>query len=490
VDALGDYLLQGTPGLARVALVGLALAAVALAQRAPRVAALAAVAALGCIVAAGHANSADPRALAIAADWTHLAAGATWLGGAALILLVWGPALSDPSGRDVAIREVLPEFGRVALPAFVVVAVAGAVNALVELGAVSDLWDSAYGRVLLVKIGLVAAAAGAAYVHVRLRRTGRPEGSVWRGLRAEVALGAGIVAAAGLLVAFPLPPRQLDAASDSAARASVCDPCPLPQARPDELAVADQAGSLVVAAWVRRQPGLRGTIRTLDFRGRPAPGPIEVPGGSARPCGTGCATFIAPSAGRLAVRVRDRGRSFKAMLPVTWAVGDAAEARGLLERAERTMRGLRSAREYERTASGPGQVAVTRYALQAPDRLSFVTDRGVETIQIARRQWQRTPGEPWRVGPIPGGIPFRTRAWFRWTPYARSVELLGRRAGVAVVAAADPATPVWFRLTINERTGQVLRERLVAPARRIEHRFFGFNGPVDIRPPDNSSRDG
>ena len=91
VGALDDYLLASQPGVARIALVGIALVAVALARRAPRVAAVVGLAALGCVVASGHANSADPRGLAILADWTHLAGGAVWLGGTALIALAWGP---------------------------------------------------------------------------------------------------------------------------------------------------------------------------------------------------------------------------------------------------------------------------------------------------------------------------------------------------------------------------------------------------------------
>ena len=81
LGALRDFLLANASGLARVAVVALAALALGLARRRPRLAALAAVCALGALVFSGHANSADPRALAIAVDWIHLLAGATWLGG-------------------------------------------------------------------------------------------------------------------------------------------------------------------------------------------------------------------------------------------------------------------------------------------------------------------------------------------------------------------------------------------------------------------------
>jgi hypothetical protein len=333
--------------------------------------------------------------------------------------------------------------------------------------------------VLTAKVLLVAAAATAAYSHAY---GGRP---VLGALRLEVGLGVGVVLAAGLLVAFPLPPRQLEATTGQVAAIPACDPCPLPAAAPGELSVAGQAGAHVVAAWLRRERGtLSGTIRTLDSRGRPGAGAIEVPGGSARPCGRGCATFrTTPAPAVLRVNVRDRARTYAATLPAIWSPGTVAQARRLLERAQRTMRALTSVREEEVVTSGPGTRAVTRYKLQAPDRMSFATGRGVQTVQIDRAQWVRTPGTPWRRSEIPGGIPFRTRSWFRWTPYAPTVQLLSERRGTAELALADPATPVWIRLTVDTRTGRVLRERLTARARFIERRFHAFDAPIRIEPP-------
>jgi hypothetical protein len=216
-----------------------------------------------------------------------------------------------------------------------------------------------------------------------------------------------------------------------------------------------------------------------------------VPGGRTRPCGTGCARFtLAGAPAALRATVTDRGRPYTATLPARWERGGEARARRLLGRAERTMRALASLREDELVTSGPGTRAVTRYALRAPDRLAYATDQGVRAVQIGRRQWLRAAGDQWTVAPIPGGVPFRTRTWFRWTPYARAVQLLGVRRGVAELAAADPATPVWFRLSVDTRTGRVLREELVARARLIRHRFFGFNSGVTIVPPRDAIRAG
>jgi hypothetical protein len=107
----------------------------------------------------------------------------------------------------------------------------------------------------------------------------------------------------------------------------------------------------------------------------------------------------------------------------------------------------------------------------------------VRTVRIDRTQWLLVPGLGWRRSPIPGGVPFRTRAWFRWAPYARPVRVLARRGGRVELALADPATPVWIRLTVDRRTGRVLRERLVARARFIDRRFHGFDRRLRIAPP-------
>jgi copper transport protein len=493
--ALSDYLLANFAGVARIAVVGLVAVALGLARRAPRAAALAAGAAVVAVAVSGHARSANPAGVAIAADAVHLLAGAVWLGGAATIALAWGPALRERATRRRVVRTVLPRFGRVALPAFGVVAVAGVVNAIVELGRVSDLWRTSYGAILLAKVSLVALAAGAAWLHayrLRPRLAARPgaDRPYWRALRAEPLLAIGVVGAAALLVAFPLPPRQLDAASRPAGQLPACTSCPLPAVAPDELGVATQAGSQTVAAWIRRRgDALTGTVRALDFRGRPAPRAPRVLDARNAPCGPGCATFsLGGAANRLRVSVTEGGRAFVAALPARWQPASGARARRLVDRAERTMRALRSLVEDERVTSGPGTLAVARYWLRAPDRLAYRTGTGAESVEIGARQWLRTPGTPWTATRVPGDLPFRTPSWFRWTPYARSVALLGQRAGVADVALADPSTPVWVRLAIDVRRGRVLRDRLVAPARLIEHRFHSFDRPVRIVAPANAVR--
>lgn len=502
-SGLRDFLLTNLPGLARLSVVVLIAAAWLLTLMRSRLAWVPAAAALGGIAISGHANSASPRIPAVLTDWVHLLAGTVWLGGIALIVIVWWPTLrrAKASERSVVARKVLPAFGRVALPAFLLTVTAGLINAVTELGHIQALWESTYGQVLLVKIALVALIAVASYFHVYRLRPRLLERSSseqkfdrwhWRMLKAEPLLGIGVVVAAGLLVTFPLPPRQLGEADREPAKATACDPCPLPLPKKDELAIAEHAGSRLIAAWIRHTPtGLAGEVRGFDVRGNPLREPVTITGAKQKACGSGCWRFTTKQQSALRVAVTERGRRYTAVLPVTWVTDGTQRARQLLEGAQATMRSLSTVRETEQVTSGPGSFARTDYVLKAPDRLRYRTDGRVENVTIGKRSWQRVQGGSWQRQRS-DGLAFRTRSWFRWTPYARVIRLLAIRTEggryVAELALMDPGTPVWQYLTIDLRTKRVLRQRLITNGHFMMQRFFAFNRPVQIRPPTTSPK--
>ncbi len=498
LTALADYLTTSTAGVARIVLVAaLGVSAIAGAHR-RRVSAAAVVLALGVIALSGHAGSAVPRTPTVLNDWLHLVAGGVWLGGISMLVLAWWPRLrrGPASLRDAVATEVLPPFGRVALPAFCLVTATGLVNLVVQLGHVDALWRTGYGQVLLVKIALVGVIASFSAVHAfRLRpaiiattTSARAARHHWGLLRSEPLVGLTVVGVVALLVAFPLPPRQLGDADEAVASQRACDPCPLPAPAAGELAVADHAGPLVVAGWVRRRAGATsGTIRVYDQTTTPARAGIEVVGFRGRGCGMGCWRFDGRARPEISVRIRARGRSWSTVLPATWEPGGAQSGRRLLERAQATMRRLDSVRQVEDVTSGPGTGARTTYRLRAPDRFAFRTDRGVQTVVIGTRQWLRTRATPWRRSPYGSGIPFSLRQWFRWTVYAPHVRLLGRRtvgrARFAELALMDPATPAWIRLTIDEAIGRVVSERMVSQKHFTRSRYSGFDRPVSVEAP-------
>lgn len=515
IDAVGglsltgarDFLFSRWAGISRLATVALLLLAVSLARRRPRAAAAVVTLVLLGIALGGHAAGARPRGLAILADWVHLVAGAIWVGGIAQIALTWLPALrrGDAVLRRWVVAAMLPRFGRIALPAFVMVAATGIASALFELGSVDQLWQSAYGRVLAAKTAAVAVIAGLSYAHAfRLRpalldrRPGQPareatERAHRRLLGAEPPVAAIVLALAALLVAFPVPPRESSEFSEAMASVRACEPyCPFAQPEPGELPVAGRAGPYTAALWLRREDAfLRATLRVIDGERRPAAVGAEIEVGSPLgSCGPGCWRFRLPT-DRRTVRVRltgEQGRTWRLLLPARWRQADDRRARRILAAAQRRMRALGTFRQVERVSSvaSPEQAARTDYAFRAPDRLAYTTP-SMRSVIIGRRMWiHPDPRLGWQ--PAGGGRPpFRVRDGFRWTVFADTARLLrvreesGRR--VAELALFDYGYPVWYRLVVDLGDHRVRRATLLTPDNLIEDRYFAFDEPLEIRRP-------
>lgn len=493
-----EYLLSNAAGTARLVTLGAILAAALLATRHVRLGATAVGVGLAGVAVAGHANSADARTVALIVDWIHLVAGSVWIGGIAHLAVTWWRPPVDRSERTAVIHAVLPRFGSLALPAFFLVVASGLINAAIQLDGPAALWRTGYGQILAIKVALVAAVALVSAIHAlrirpRLldgRASAGAERRHWRLLRVEPLAGAAVIAVAAGLVAFPLPPRQLAAVVDaSASQAAACDPCPQRAAATDELAVAEQAGTRIVAAWTRATAaGTVGEVRVLERKSRPSRAPVRLVGVRQSECGVGCHRFrTAAALTVLRVDVGEGDRTYRALLPVGWQPGANRRAARLLRTAERAMRGLRTFRQVESVTSGPGTFARTTYRLKAPDRLSLVTDREIRTVTVGDRDWLRTPGSPWELAPSRRPAPFRTRGWFRWTPFSESARLLtqpavgGRR--LAQIAVYDRATPAWYRLTVDIARRRVLRARMVADAHFMWQRFDEFNRLMKISAP-------
>ena len=143
------------------------------------------------------------------ADWAHLCGAALWIGGLVqLAFVIWPKA---PELR----REAFLRFSRFASVVIAIVLGAGVYLSIVRLPALSDLWTAGYGRVLLVKLGLVSLALTWGAVHHFVARPALERGgggavlSRLRGsLAAESAVGMAILLAAAVLVDSKPPPRS------------------------------------------------------------------------------------------------------------------------------------------------------------------------------------------------------------------------------------------------------------------------------------------
>lgn len=118
----------------------------------------------------GHPVATPARAgLAVGLDTMHVLGAGAWLGSLAFLVIGGIPAMMTlPTGsRGVAVREVFEAFSPVALASAAVLVAAGVLAALIQLGGVSALLVSDYGRVLLVKLGIFAALLVVAAYHWR-----------------------------------------------------------------------------------------------------------------------------------------------------------------------------------------------------------------------------------------------------------------------------------------------------------------------------------
>ena len=153
----------------------------------------------------GHDDTAHPLAGAIA-DTVHLTGAALWIGGLALLLI--GVL---PRRRPDELAVVVRRFSNLALVSVTAIICAGLVLAWHLVGSFPALWSTSYGRLLMLKVGVVAtvlllAQHSKAWVRHRLdvavlldgdRATVRP---FVYSVAAETGLALAILVAAGLLV--------------------------------------------------------------------------------------------------------------------------------------------------------------------------------------------------------------------------------------------------------------------------------------------------
>jgi copper transport protein len=166
----------------------------------------------------GHAGAHDLRTTAVANDFSHLGFGATWITGiVALSYLLpggWGRG-----NKEIPLSLLAPavdRFSRVAFWSMTAVVVTGTINAVLHVGAFAPLFDSSYGRKLLLKLGavmLILAFGAMNHFFLRARlneslRSGQPSRhalALRRNVRAELLLGVAVVAATSWLVGSPPP---------------------------------------------------------------------------------------------------------------------------------------------------------------------------------------------------------------------------------------------------------------------------------------------
>ena len=155
-------------------------------------------------VFAGHTVTEGFRLLTGLLDIVHVAAGAVWAGGLVMLIVVsWNRYQDD---RDLRTEELAIRFSVVAAVALAAVTIAGVIMAVIILDSVSELWSTPWGRLLVAKVVVAAAAISAgAYNHRFLvpEMTARPgdEGLIAR-FRSIVAMESALLLVVGIITAF------------------------------------------------------------------------------------------------------------------------------------------------------------------------------------------------------------------------------------------------------------------------------------------------
>ena len=181
----------------------------------------------------GHAVGV-PRhpAVAVAADAVHILGAGGWLGTLLVVVGVGIPlALRQPGGsaadRGRAVADFVNVFSPIALGCAALVAITGLLGAWMHLGTLAALWGSAYGKVLLIKLAVIAAVALLGAVNWRILRPSLGDvGAAYRLRRsavAELVMGAIVLAVTAVLVATP-PPTDAMAQAPGAGAAAAAAP--------------------------------------------------------------------------------------------------------------------------------------------------------------------------------------------------------------------------------------------------------------------------
>jgi copper transport protein len=161
--------------------------------------------------ASGHAAQTAPRGIALSLDWLHLVSGSIWLGGLVGLLVLWR---SLPQARRVSVLAVVvPRFSNVAFVSVALLLGSGIWATVLHMPILAALWETTYGKAILIKAGILAAAMLLGGINlVRTKPRSRPElaasatGLLRRTVSGEAALLVCAVFVAAVLSSLAPPP--------------------------------------------------------------------------------------------------------------------------------------------------------------------------------------------------------------------------------------------------------------------------------------------
>jgi copper transport protein len=433
----------------------------------------------------------------------HIVAASVWVGGLAFFGTVYLP-LVHRVAPDV-VRPAALRFSRLALVAVLVLIATGLTQAYFFLGAPSALLGPVYGRVLLVKLIILApllalAAANRWGIVPRLAGAAR----AWRPLllvvRLETALALTVVlAAAAVAISQPATGPESAGAQAPAREAGesrlIMGGTIAPVNIGVALSPAKQGANRVelsVTAGADKTPiggPIRFILRLRSLTSDVAAQVMQLDGRDGRAAGDG--PFIgAPGWWEVELTVRRPGvQDVSLVLPLLIGQPEGGsndpQALALLRRAERRTASLTAWQELEHYASGDGFVQTRQYAFVPPDRFEYRTSDGAEGRIVGRKTYTRLRRSKWNIVERPDAVEVR----FRF-PLASNVA--GARLGAKsdldgrqtqIVTYSDPTGALHFAVWIDLATALPARLFMVGEAHHMATSFFGYNEKITVSPP-------
>ena len=296
-----------------------------------------------------------------------------------------------PGGAEPARTAAARRFSSFAIPMVLVLVAGGVSRALTQLDSLSQLWETSYGRTLLVKSGLLLVLVALGWLNRGRLAAGfarmRPI------VIAELLVLLVVVGAVGVLTDLrpgsARPPRRRR-------RRRRAWRSRRPRRRAGAFVDAGQAGKIAVG--FAYDDG-KAIVTLTDGSGDGVTDtPVTIDGAAGESCGRGCFSRAVPGPG-VAVDVGGT--------PLQFAVPQYLRpATAEVNRLRLDYNALKSLVIDETLSSGPGSLQVTRFRQEAPGNMAYRIDEdsneklvGTEGIVIGARRWDKLPGGDWIEGP-------------------------------------------------------------------------------------------
>jgi len=438
-----------------------------------------------------------------------------WAGGLIMLALAWprgAVAEREPTGRDA-----LRQFSKAASVLAPVGIVTGVINSKLVLPSLDALWQSDWGRILIIKVAiLVPVMILAARHHFWLRKHLQRVGDALRTtLRLETVLIAAVVLG-GVILALSAPPTkstgevtQLDLAAPLPGNTQAAESVHLIMSpmRAGQNEIRVKVGFMDLKATGETIPVQRVRLDLISLDHEAEMRDVAL----AQDPSTG--DFVSNGVQltlngwwEVDVMVRRAGME-DAVVPFFFLIpdpningfnapridGSDEQAEALYKKALQIEMALTSVHYTERLASGLGGVAVSERVLSTgadgspPSFLQRTSS--IEIMTIGDTTWQRTPGDDWIertylpvFPPSEWGASYDGATEFHW---GRRVLVNDRPAQVVTffVPASSSQIAAWYAWWIDEETGHLVNEVMISRLHYMRWRFFDFDQPVHLQPP-------